>query len=577
MGTGSPNPTDAVDGEAEFVAQERAFLGNPTGEMSKAWLRENVNTVLRTYHRWLTLFARLELKRFPLTPFFKIKRHFINIDSKVIRTIMSSKGYLKRVWPDTTRTVKKNGEDVLVPHISDDLVWSLAFDFSSLTTSKWKFSRMLDVDGVCGCVHFKTKKSDAELAAMERKKADIAAATEAKAARKLFQAEHPEKAEAELKAKRKAAAAARAAVKTEKREVATAATEAKGLGHPASTEYEPPDLREGESSSDPGTNPNVLYTVYKKDGKIKRANLTIGQYYTDSGVRSVKKQAEKLMKQIHAEQTYVDEVSHRSPTLYAFTMHIERYLQVYDVLWKQKLRRVWARGRFRTYIGKPMAQDAYYRKLKADGAGIRKAYIGGGRWSPSQKGRETGPVDLVSRRFRRYHSKVVKRPFVKADSSVGVVCEVESHAVTVDEHLTSQCCWKCGCRTRPVYERVEHDVETREMNRREGEVWKNDKMVRGLRFCDSKSCGCLIDRDFQGAMNILACGMAEEEGRDRPHHLTRESRATKRTDKFFLPFASARQARRTTRQTREPPILAYSTSLDMIKLRTQFEACPISI
>jgi hypothetical protein len=68
--------------------------------------------------------------------------------------------------------------------------------------------------------------------------------------------------------------------------------------------------------------------------------------------------------------------------------------------------------------------------------------------------------------------------------------------VTVDEHLTSQC-WKCGSRTQPVYERVELDEERREINRNERKYWKNDKMVRGLRFCDSKTCGCLIDRDFQ--------------------------------------------------------------------------------
>jgi hypothetical protein len=57
---------------------------------------------------------------------------------------------------------------------------------------------------------------------------------------------------------------------------------------------------------------------------------------------------------------------------------------------------------------------------------------------------------------------------------------------------------------------VEHDEDVRESNKRNKEDWKNDKMVRAA-LCDSKACGCLIDRDFQGAMNIMACGAAEDE------------------------------------------------------------------
>jgi hypothetical protein len=31
--------------------------------------------------------------------------------------------------------------------------------------------------------------------------------------------------------------------------------------------YAPPELQEGDASHDPGTSPNLLYTIYKKDGK----------------------------------------------------------------------------------------------------------------------------------------------------------------------------------------------------------------------------------------------------------------------------------------------------------------------
>jgi hypothetical protein len=93
---------------------------------------------------------------FPSTPYFGIKRHFINIDSRTLRGIMVSKKLLKvvstRLW-----TVTKNEVEVEVPWISDDYIWNMAFDFKGLATNKWKFTGMLDLDAVCGCFHFKTK------------------------------------------------------------------------------------------------------------------------------------------------------------------------------------------------------------------------------------------------------------------------------------------------------------------------------------------------------------------------------------------------------------------------------------
>jgi hypothetical protein len=52
-----------------------------------------------------------------------------------------------------------------------------------------------------------------------------------------------------------------------------------------------------------------------------------------------------------------------------------------------RLKRRWARNRFGTYIRKPAVLDAHLQAAsKPTGAGTRAAYIGGGRWSPSQEG-----------------------------------------------------------------------------------------------------------------------------------------------------------------------------------------------
>jgi hypothetical protein len=450
-------------------------------------------------------------------------------------------------------------------------MWETAFDFTGLATSKYTFNGMLDLDGVAACFHFKCMKTDEELAAIAEAKLKSQESKQETSARKRAREADPEGAEAQLKAERAARAKAKKELAREKKDLRDSGAEV------AEEEYKPPDIKEGVSSTDPGTSPNLLYTIYKKDGVVKKTRLTIGQYYTDSGVRKLARTTQKLMKQIRPAQQHMDAASYRTASLSEFCQYLTRYKAVYDVLWKQKLRRVWARGRFRTYIGKPKALDAYYRKLKLDGAGIRKAYIGGGKWSPSQRGRETGPVDLVSRRFRRYHRRWVPKSVTWRDG----VCTVAPgrlacHAKTIDENLTTQCCWRCGKRTLQVYERVEHDEDVRELNKRNKEDWKNDKMVRGLRFCDSKACGCLIDRDFQGAMNIMACGEAEDGGRARPPHMTSESKAMKRTQRFFLPSASARQARREYRIEAHDN-LAYSNhpDINVYRLELLLESCPV--
>jgi hypothetical protein len=69
-----------------------------------------------------------------------------------------------------------------------------------------------------------------------------------------------------------------------------------------------------------------------------------------------------------------------------------------------------------------------------------------------------------------------------------------------------------------------------------------------------------------------------DNGFARPHQLTRESRAITRTDKFFLPLASARQARHNERHIKRLPDLAYSTALAMLdNSKLQIESCPIVI
>ena len=89
----------------------------------------------------------------------------------------------------------------------------------------------------------------------------------------------------------------------------------------------------------------------------------------------------------------------------------------------------------------------------------------------------------------------------------------------VDEHLTTQCCWKCGARCQPVAYSATGV----------GAAWRPRRGVRGLVFCDFRTCGYFSNRDFQGALNIMVCGVGP-----RPQHMARTAVGVKRTDYRLL-------------------------------------------
>jgi hypothetical protein len=509
---GVQEPSGAVLGEAAFIESERSALGNPE-KVSKEWLKAHYELVLRTYWRWLSTASASERKTFTLMPFFKVKRHYIQVDSRVLHGILSESGVFSDVKTNN-KTRRLMG--------SPKLQWKYALELYGLVTRKWSFTGVVSMDGVTVNPHFRAYKTQEELQAIQDSKDANAKNCADKEAYTALLREDPEEAERRLKASRSEKRAQSAAKLKAKKEAAKVAPP------PGQAEWCRFDIPEGVLSEDPGSNPNLLSGVYKTGGKLKRKVLTKGQYMTEGGVRKAHSDALHWMKGIKHAQDKLNEESVKTADPEAFDRYLQVYAEVYDTLWDEKLKRRWARNRFGTHIRKPAALDSHFRQLKADGAGTRAAYIGGGRWSPSQKGRETTPVDIVSRRFRRYfsHWDSAKRQHV-------------SYAKTVAEQFTSQCCFKCGCRTREVYEQVISDPTLREENKKNKEGWKNDRLVRGLRFCDSKSCGCLIDRDFQGAMNIMGLGLAEDSGKARPTHLTHETEAMKRTSRFFLSSRSS--------------------------------------
>ena len=428
--------------EAEaFAAVERHLLGSPE-TLSTKWLKEHPDKVFEAYARWLTALEVADEKGFVLTPQFRVKTHNITLDTDALYGIMKAEG-LYRGNDQTFRADR-------------DAQWSSVFDTAGLASGKWSFTGMVETDGVACSVHFKRSRTGAEVDASAKAARDKDARKQATLERKRARERSPDRVRAEQAARRKEMAAERAARKKD--------------SGPVPSPGDKRELPEGTLAEDPGVSPNVTYTTHIVGGKRKRRRFTVGRYYTEGGVKRLQKRTTAWQSTIQAAQDTVDAHSLKSTDTRALVAHVDAFLDAYDTLWGEKTKPRWARGRFDTYVRKPKAVDAFYAEVRRDGP-VTKHYFGNASFRPTYKGCVPAPKTLVTRRS--------KMAFPDAPFDM------------IDEYLTSQCCWRCHQRTRPV---ATKDLEGK------------TRTVRGLVFCDSRTCGCFTNRDFQGSHNIGICG-----------------------------------------------------------------------
>jgi hypothetical protein len=486
----------------DFVAEERSHMGDPQ-TVTASWLKGNPEVVLRMYRRWLSFLENNGAKVFAIVPQFAIRSHFIKLDTVAMYGLMKAEQLFKGNLDDFKADAVTQFESVLK---LDGLV---------AKRQGWKFSRMVETDGVALCVHFKRFKTADELIQdlrrKEAKATSMLATAEKKAARErspervqreFKQAKDLRKAERDIvkerakreKADKRAEEAARLKAMTkeeraeEKQCLKDEAALAKEQAKMAKDAYAP-SYEDGDLSEDPGVSPNVTYTVHIVKGKKVRRRFTIGRYNHENGVNRLQHRTGIWLRGVQKEQATLDEVSVKTASHTDVRVHVRRYAAVHAALWDEKTKSRWARGRFDTYVRKPAAVDAFYKGVKRDGA-VKRHYYGNASMSSTIAGCKPAPVGLCLKRSKM------------AFQEIGTTM--------VDEHLTTQCCWKCLERTRPV------------ANLREG----RRRVVRGLVFCDSRTCGCLTNRDFNGAMNIMACGVGP-----RPRQLARTPVVgTKRTE-----------------------------------------------
>ena len=437
-----------------------------------------------------------------------------------------------------------------------DNQWRRAFNLDKMRISSFKSTGLIETDGIALCVHFRRDKTPAERKADEdkeaaklarkqeyidnkntrikerdekeaRRVADAAAKqakkAEAEEAKKTKQREADElkalkttdpaafkvknklRLEEARKCKEETAKAKENAKEEKRLEEVKASAPCSCGGHGECCTI--PQPRPGDISVDPGCT-NIFYVaIVMPDGSYAYTRMTKGHYKTEGGMRRNARKTERWIGDLRTRESSVamlDNFSQKTASVGSFENYIEFLSKAYQALWKEKTAARWARERFNMSINKPRAIDAFLAKVVDAAEGkVSRVFYGGGKWSPSAKGREATPVGSALKRWKlRFGDKV----------------EI------VDEYLTSQCCFECGARTRPVAH--------------QGEI---KATVRGLVCCDSSKCsvrtqlgvrGTLMNRDRQGALNILVCGAA---GSKRPKHMTRQGIiVSKRSDKVWI-------------------------------------------
>lgn len=450
---------DLTPDAEDFVRRERTAMGSPES-VTGTWLAGNVDIVLQSYRRWLTFLENEGAKLYSITPVWKIRSHFIKLDTDAMFGLMNAE-----------KLYRGNHEAFKLDSV---MQFESVFELGKLISKQWTFSRMVETDGVTLSVHFKRRKTEGEIRDMEENKKLRTQSKLEAANRKETRARSPERLKAERsemkdrKKQERVDAKARKSGDTSKEE---SKSEEK--------KQQAPELRDGDLSQDPGVSPNITYTVHIVNGKKVRRRFTIGRYNVENGVKRLNRRTALWLESVQQEQSLLDEISLKTATHAFVRAHIRRYAKVHAMMWNEKTKSKWARGRFDTYIRKPASLDAFFKDISRDGP-VHRHFYGNGSKNSTMKGCKPVPGTLCLRR--------AKMAFREAETKM------------VDEYLTTQCCWKCLSRTQPVSSMVNGER----------------KRVRGLVFCDSRTCGCFTNRDYQGALNIMACGIGP-----RPEQLAR--------------------------------------------------------
>lgn len=226
---------------------------------------------------------------------------------------------------------------------------------------------------------------------------------------------------------------------------------------------------------DPGRT-NLVYGVEElPDRKVRTYKLTRGEYYTSAGMKTANRKAAKWESDIaKAELTY-RQTSPKTKCEDTWDRFLRDYISIYTTLWDAKTAKKWGRERFRVYCLKRKTLDTFFQTMNGEVKPVI-AY-GAAKFNPTSKNELSAPTTYVSKR-----------------------CAKHFPTLFVDEYNTTKVCHCCDERLCAVS--------------------KDNRQVRGLRWCCSTKCRTFLNRDMNAALNILRCFRSST---NRPYSLARNS------------------------------------------------------
>ena len=136
------NAIDCID----FINNQKLYLGNLDYSIDKKWLKSNSKSVITYFFNILNDLEKIvDTKRFSIAPLNHIKRHFITIDTV----------NLYKLLKDSKCIGKMNKLDF---NLMKDDQWGSVFKITNLSSNKYRFSNIIETNGISASVHFKCEK-----------------------------------------------------------------------------------------------------------------------------------------------------------------------------------------------------------------------------------------------------------------------------------------------------------------------------------------------------------------------------------------------------------------------------------
>jgi hypothetical protein len=240
---------------------------------------------------------------------------------------------------------------------------------------------------------------------------------------------------------------------------------------------------------DPGR-VNIFYGVEDKTNKIYK--LTRRQYYKESGTDKAQHQSEIWQESIKQESILLSTVSTKGSNPVKHQEYMMTYLSIYDTLWTEYTKPRWSRQRFRLYGAKKRVFANFFNKIiKEDPKSKIVIAFGNAKFASGGKNEQSVPT---SRAFKECASRFP--------------CKL------IDEFRTTRICYLDNSVLKKVA--IKGAIEKKN--------W-----LRGLLWCGSTKNSKFINRDFNGAMNILKCAL-----RPRPLALQRLPNQPKLIDQLGI-------------------------------------------